>query len=670
MDTIRRIHVVFKTHLDIGYTDFAGAVRENYLNGFIPAALDLAEEMRRRGTDRFIWTTGSWLIDEFLRTAPPEKRERMEAAIRAGDIVWHGLPCTLHTELNDVELLRFGVGIAKDLDRRFGRETIAAKMTDVPGHTRSMVPILTEAGIRFLHIGVNPASTPPAVPPVFRWRAPGGEEVVVMYHRGYGDLMLVPGMDEAICFAHTNDNLGPQKPEEVEAIFRRLRGSYPGAEVQASTMDAFARVLLRVPGDLPVIGAEIGDTWIHGGSTDPHKVARLRALMRVRNRWLAEGRICRDDPRYKAFNRGLMLVTEHTWGLDEKVHLADYTAYDAGSFQAARNRPNFLKMEESWREQRAYLDRALDGLGDSPLRSEAETALEHLRPERPNLEKDGWQRADPYQPYWSGRFTYGFNDQGGLAYLQDRIDRRTWANPDQVLGMMRYQTFSQEDYDRFYARYIVNKRKTAGWALDDFTKPGIAAAGALSRTWLPKMEKLFGRETGAGKEFLLQLLFPSQAVEQFGAPGVAWVQLEVPADEARLVFTLQWFDKPACRLPEAVWFSFSPAVSSRGWRIEKLGGWIDPRDVVRNGSRHLHACGRGVEWRGARGRLWLESLDAPLVAPGQRSLLDFNNRLLRLREGLHFLLYNNLWGTNFPMWFEEDMRFRFHLEFQTVEGGA
>ena len=28
---------------------------------------------------------------------------------------------------------------------------------------------------------------------------------------------------------------------------------------------------------------------------------------------------------------------------------------------------------------------------------------------------------------------------------------------------------------------------------------------------------------------------------------------------------------------------------------------------------------------------------------------------------MHVNLYNNVWGTNFPMWYEEDARFRFVL---------
>ena len=59
----------------------------------------------------------------------------------------------------------------------------------------------------------------------------------------------------------------------------------------------------------------------------------------------------------------------------------------------------------------------------------------------------------------------------------------------------------------------------------------------------------------------------------------------------------------------------------------------------------------------------IESLDAPLVAPGQPSLLDFNNNQPDMSQGVHFNLYNNVWGTNFPMWLEDDCRFRFRLRY-------
>jgi len=47
-------------------------------------------------------------------------------------------------------------------------------------------------------------------------------------------------------------------------------------------------------------------------------------------------------------------------------------------------------------------------------------------------------------------------------------------------------------------------------------------------------------------------------------------------------------------------------------------------------------------------------------------MLDFNNSQPDLSKGMHFCLLDNLWGTNFPMWFEEDCRFRFTVELRPV----
>jgi hypothetical protein len=63
----------------------------------------------------------------------------------------------------------------------------------------------------------------------------------------------------------------------------------------------------------------------------------------------------------------------------------------------------------------------------------------------------------------------------------------------------------------------------------------------------------------------------------------------------------------------------------------------------------------------------IETLDAPLLVPGEPSLLNFNNKQPPLRRGMHFNLYNNVWGTNFPMWFEGDARFRFSLSYDFIQ---
>jgi hypothetical protein len=664
---VRKVHLIFKTHLDVGFTDLARNVVAGYFDDYIPRAIQVAAELRAAGGPaRLVWTTGSWLIYEYLEQAAPAARARLEEAIAAGDIAWHGLPCTFHSELLDPELFRFGLGLSQALDRRFGRRTIAAKMTDVPGHTRGIVSLLAEAGIEFLHIGVNAASTPPDVPPVFRWRAPDGAEITVMYHKGsYGDLMVVPGLDEAICFAHTGDNLGPQSAAEVRAAFDHVRQLLPGAEVCASTMDAFAEALRRVRSTLPVVTEEIGDTWIHGVGSDPGKVAHYRELLRLRRRWLEEGKVEPSDPRLAAFHRHLLLVPEHTWGLDVKTHLDDYTNYNGAQLDAAQAQANFAFMEESWAEQRAYITAAVDALGTSGLAEEARAHLAALRPQWP--EPAGFTRIDGAgEALTAGNWQIGFDAQtGAIAHLKHRQRNRRWAMPAFPLGLIRYQAFDEGDYARFHRQYVNKDEAIAWWAIPDFTKPGIDAAGARSQVWTPRLDAVYHRRDAAGDAFQLWLSASEPAKAPFGCPASFVTEIYLHDAAPVINYTLQWFDKPACRLPEAIWLTFNPRVSrSSTWTMDKLGQAVAPLDVVRNGNRHLHAVGKGVHYRDGDAALAIETLDAPLVAPGKQSLLDFDNRRPPLRNGMHFLLYDNVWGTNFRMWYGEDARFRFVLGFE------
>ena len=56
------MHVVFKTHLDVGFTDLARNVIRRYIDDFVPSSLSLSRELRAQDGDRFIWTVGSWLV--------------------------------------------------------------------------------------------------------------------------------------------------------------------------------------------------------------------------------------------------------------------------------------------------------------------------------------------------------------------------------------------------------------------------------------------------------------------------------------------------------------------------------------------------------------------------------------------------------------------------------
>lgn len=114
-DSIEKVFVVFKTHLDVGFTNYSSAVTQNYLDNFIPKALAVAEELRAENSEeKYVWTVGSWLIWKYLQKATLEETERLTKAISAGDIVWNGVPYTVESEVMNKEMFESSLLLAKN----------------------------------------------------------------------------------------------------------------------------------------------------------------------------------------------------------------------------------------------------------------------------------------------------------------------------------------------------------------------------------------------------------------------------------------------------------------------------------------------------------------------------------------------------------------------------
>ena len=672
----RVVHVVAKTHLDLGFTALASEVTAAYRDDFFPRAIEVALELEERdGPERLVWTTGAWIMHHALVTGSAQRRDDVDAAIRAGNLAWHALPVTTHTELMDADLFRVGLGISAELDSLYGRRTVAAKMTDVPGHTRSMVPLLAEAGVGFLHIGVNPAWPMPDVPAVFRWVAPDRTEVVVAYQAsGYGGEVVVPGCDHVLAFIHTADNLGPPTADEVIAEHARLAARHPGAEVRASTLDGFASALLASPAmaDLPVVTSEIGDPWVFGAASDPQKLAAFRALLRVR----------RSVPVPEAIglaaDRELLLVAEHTWGLDQKEALPDDQNWSRGSLAALRSTPAGQRFESSWAEQRSYVDRVATMLSNAGVTSTEvdRLAAGALDPSTAEL-SDAALHEPPggFQDLESVRvgkvvdlgswFVALDPETGALSYLVEQATGRARAGAHDLVGLLSYQSFDASDYERFYAG-LTPSPEDDWWARWDNTKPGIDVAGAVSGSWTPTPTDAWMRTSTTDDlhAMVVRLEFPDEIVGRLGAPPVVWMELRSAVGSSDLDLVVQWPAKPANRLPEAMWWSFDLDVAQPDlWTIDKMGQQVSPLDVVGHGGRSLHAVGDGglSYGGGPDGFLRLLSHDASLVAPGRPNLLDADPPVPDLSGGWHVLLLDNCWGTNFPMWPEGAMSFRVTL---------
>ena len=563
----KEVLILFKTHLDVGFTDLSQNIVDKYLSEYIPTAIKIGRELQ--GTDTpFIWTVGSWLIDSALKN---DADGSVASAVADGILNWHALPFTTHTELMNPALFAYGLDLSKKLDERFGKKTIAAKMTDVPGHTIGMVPQLYDRGVEFLHIGVNPATPLPPVPPIFRWKL-DDKHITVMYQGDYGQQAEFE--DFVVYFAHTGDNLGPQSADSVREIYRQAQAEYPGAILKAATLNDVAE-RLRGLTDLPVVDKEIGDTWIHGAATDPKKLSGLRHAMR---------NLPPDAP---DVTDSLLLIPEHTWGMDIKMYFKDPVHYYPDEMEACKEERKTI--ESSWEEQRGYLKKAQAVMG--------------LAPDYPVNEPD----------------------------LDGFIE-----TADTDCGIeVSWQLFDNTDYERYKKTYM---RCHVEWAIWDFTKVGLP--DYRGATYTAKVTRAWQK----GETKLCKLEFPTDAAQKYGLPCF---YLTVRSGFAQL----NWYGKKACRLPQACWLKFKGYKES--WQVNKLGHWIDVMDIV--GSPLICAVDEGVR----NGQVAIHPLDSALVAPFGRRLLQYNCG--KVNQDMYFNLYNNIWNTNFPLWYSDDAVFRFTI---------
>lgn len=678
---MKKVFVVSKTHLDLGFTDYAENIRKKYIHQFIPDAIKLAENVNAGGEKRFVWTTGSWILKEALKDSCKEEKENLVRAIKAGNIVPHAMPFTTHTELLDYDTLDYGLSIVDDIDLIRGRKTVAAKMTDVPGHTIGIVKLLAQHGIKLLHIGVNGASAIPQVPDCFLWKS-GEYEVIVIYSGDYGGAFKSDFMDEILYFDHTLDNHGAPSPEKIIAKVNKIKSQFPDYEVEASTMDDFADVIWDHKDSLPVLESEIGDTWIHGSASDPYKSAALRELMSLKHKWLNDGSMHRKSEEYNGFSDALLCIAEHTCGMDVKKYFADYEHYLKADFQKARAKntvsqkhifrdfpQNFLvavnrlignyekgsykTVEQSWREQRDYIKKAVSCLNNEH-REQAEKVLKSLMPkEKMSLECN----SDPFETVECGKWRFELNKNGGIGYLACSNDEVIHKNNEPVA---EYFSFSSADYEYWLSHYSRNLKETAVWAKGDFARPLLKYVnGKYPIGRFPYfVDSAEARDCGAdGRKILVNLKCDETLCSQLGAPRL--IQILYSISEKGIDIDLSWYGKDANRLTEAVYMHLFPSCKSLEYK--KIDEFINPNNIVSMGGRNLNAVFETkIKCKNANYKII--NFHSPIVSIGKGKILKFDNKFENVKkDGITYVLYDNVWGTNFPLWYEDNARFAFSI---------
>lgn len=687
-----KIILVFKTHFDIGFTQLARDVVSQYSGEMLDSVIETCAATADMGKLRYVWTMPAWPLT--VMQGNPEKRAQLDRLVREGQIAFHALPFTSHTDFSGLDDIIQGLGCAKALAEEYGLpQPIGAKMTDVPGHGRILPSLLAGAGIKFLHLGCNAFASPPDVPPLFFWEGPDGGRVLTMYSRGGYGSALIPPEDWPfpvwMALMHTHDNCGPQSAEMIRAMAEEVREACPEAEILCGTMDEFYRQLsLCDLSALPVVSGDLADSWIHGVGSYPGEV---RTVRRTRRDLLAAGAAmlaCGGNAEGYAGAReaaaeAQMLFCEHTWGLDVKTWMDPMRVYEKKAFRAMEGSAEYRRMEESWREQAARAETAAKAAeevlaqvkggggallnpGLSPFTgwADGEGAGRGIRlagrnriyvQEIPPLSAAPLEELSfpPREsPLENHRYRLTLDRERGLVTeLYDKKLGRALAREREGIGVFSYQydVYGIEEMTEYLRAYAY---RFFDWGIRDNGKDNYPECPR--RTFRPRCREI------VQEGYEVTLCYDSQAAEPYGDGREIRITIALPPAGEELFLRVELSGKEATPYVESGSLCLPLAEETPRFRFNKNGDLLDPsRDVLDGAGRALYCLEAFACAEGEGGGLCAVSHDAPLCAIGETGIYAYRPTYEPHDPVLYFNLFNNMWGTNFPQWIRGDFSWDF-----------
>jgi hypothetical protein len=338
------VYLLHHSHVDIGYTHVqTEVVRKHW--GYFDQVIELARKSADYPTgSRFKWNVEVlWAVDSYLKQASKEKREQFIEAVRKG---WIGLDALYGNELTALcrpeELVRL-VDYAQKLRQRYGFTINSAMITDVPGYTWGIVPVLAQSGVKYFSVGPNRGhrigytlSSWGDKP--FYWESPSGKRKVLCWIAGEGYSLFHAGrLDGGRLFEYLKrlekseypydmlqvrysiggDN-GPPDPGLSDFV-KNWNEKYAYPKLVVSTAAEMCREFERRYGDrIPKARGDFTPYWEDGAGSSARETSMNRdaaeRLVQAETLWamLNPAKYPAEDF-YKAW-REVILYDEHTWG--------------------------------------------------------------------------------------------------------------------------------------------------------------------------------------------------------------------------------------------------------------------------------------------------------------------------------------------------------------------
>lgn len=344
---LNEILLLHHTHTDIGYTHEQPVIWE--LNRqFIDDALEQIDLTSSWDLpSRPIWTCEvTEPLRHWMRYASESQLERFRAAVKSGRMSGCAMPFNLTPMVGVAQFVR-SLAVLPELRNTLGLPMQVALNHDINGLPWTMIPLLLDAGVEMVMMGINVhfGGFPLHRPLFFRWVGPDGRSILALNGEHYGMFQRYARLDEGSLEAMAEGIAAYQHKLATQSYpydfaylslthysFWDNNPPYPAAFELIRRWNAEGRrphlhfvtpeeLLQRVRSlDLPEYMGDWTDYWNFGAGSSAHEnrlAHRARTMLSAADLLALQPGPARDHALSQVIDKAYTALTlwdEHTWG--------------------------------------------------------------------------------------------------------------------------------------------------------------------------------------------------------------------------------------------------------------------------------------------------------------------------------------------------------------------
>ncbi|MFZ5518626.1 MAG: glycoside hydrolase family 38 C-terminal domain-containing protein [Candidatus Zhuqueibacterota bacterium] len=709
------IYLLPHSHVDIGYTHVQDEVKKLQWQHFENAIM-LAEQTRNYPEGaKFKWNTEVlWPVESYLASVDQEKQQRFIDAIKNGWIGIDGLYANMLTGLCSPEEWVWMADITRRISQICGIKIESAMISDVPGWSWSMVPMLAQTGMKYLSCGINHGDRIGSTrrelgDKPFYWSSPSGEEKVLtwVHEQGYSAFHYVSNQGSAaglsvlqptilnyvnkladelypydsipLRYTIGSDN-GPTDKYLADHV-REWNEKYASPKLIIATTAEFFRQFEQKYGEqLPVLSGDITPYWEDGAASSARETAlnresaaRLNQAMTLFAQYAPEAYPV--DLFAEAW-RNVHLYNEHTWGSWNSI-----------------SEPESDFTRQQWRIKQSFALNASKQADDL-----LNQVLDHLTIKKNHF--DGVDVINTTSMQRTDLVVVPKDIQANIASGLSLVDENGVTTPMQQLSDGSFVFLASEIPARGSRRYFINK---GGKELP--FEPAVIDGNSLENEFIRiEIEQQWGTigtfilknmdidlvektgQPGLGGYLYVNGRSPdnplshekvavkvkekgplvSSFLVQAAAPGCNALEYEIKLIAGINRVELHYlFDKQKIYTPEAVHISFPFHIPDGVLHIENAFGIYQPnKDQLKGSCKNFFTLNNYVDISNGKYGISLISVDVPLIEIGKiTNDASSVGWLDKTCEGttLYSYVMNNYWHTNYCATQEGIANFRYFL---------